>query len=444
MTVEQVSTTQCYSHDRLVLPRLLEFTLLFMASLKTKLAQKLAVEHAVSVPNRSLKLLVLVAAGCLTTMTGTVIAPIFPEMMQQLRLEPAWAATLAVSIHEIAIALFTPLMGLLADRVGKLKVMLPGLFCYAFFGMAGSIMPNLSALLVDRALLGVSSASIAAASIGLLGTLYHGNERTRMLGYATSAMTTASITTLFLGGWVGTTHWQFSFYLYALSLPVAFLAVTFLQEGQGKGQSLVSAEQGKQLKAALTDPDIIRLYLTIALSATVMYTVIVYAPIYLKQSLDATPALRGMVLGLRAIGVVGASALIASRFAKRWGTYRAIAIGFMIMAITLATIPLLGQLHWIIVMAIGFGVGFGIVVPNTYDGLSNLASPAIQATVLAAGTGVSALGKFLCPVLFGPVREWMGLESVFFVAAAIALLVAITLGLYSRTLSEKGRDTLEY
>ncbi|MEB3231265.1 MAG: MFS transporter [Leptolyngbyaceae bacterium] len=403
-----------------------------MTSLKTKLAQKLTAEPSVSVPHRSLKLLVLVAAGCLTTMTGTVIAPIFPEMMQQLQLEPAWAATLGISIHEIAIALFTPMMGLLADRIGKLKIMLPGLVCYAIFGIAGSIMPNLLTLLVDRALLGLASASIAAASIGLLGTLYHGSERTRMLGYATSAMTTASITTLFLGGWVGTVHWQFSFYLYALSLPVAFLAATFLQEGQSQGQSLMSAEQGKQLKTVLTNPDIIRQYLTIALSATIMYTVIVYAPIYLKQALDATPALRGTVLGLRAIGVVVASALLASRFARRWGTDRAIAIGFLTMALTLATIPLMSQLHWIIIMAMGFGVGFGIVVPNTYDGLSKLASPTLQATVLAAGTGVSALGKFLCPLLFSPVREWMGLESVFYVAAAIALLIAITLGLFPR------------
>ncbi|NEQ96103.1 MAG: MFS transporter [Cyanothece sp. SIO2G6] len=403
-----------------------------MASLKTKLAQKLTVERSVPVPNRFLKLCVLVTAGCLTTMTGTVIAPIFPEMMQQLRLEPAWAATLAVSIHEIAIALFTPLMGLLADRVGKLRVMLPGLVCYALFGVAGSMMPNLSALLIDRALLGIASASIAAASIGLLGNLYHGNERTRILGYATSAMTTASITTLFLGGWVGTMHWQFSFYLYALSLPVLVLVTLFLQEEQSGNRPLVSAEQGRQLKAALTNPDIIRLYLTIALSATIMYTVIVYAPIYLKQTLDATPALRGIVLGLRAIGVVLASALIASRFARRWGTYRAIALGFLLMAVTLATIPLLGQLHLIIIMAVGFGVGFGIVVPNTYDGLSHLASPTIQATVLAAGTGVSALGKFLCPLLFSPVREWMGLEQVFYVAAAIALLVAAALGLFPR------------
>ena len=430
MTVEQASTTECYSRKRLEHSALLQL-IEFMGSLKAKIAQQIAQDKArqyeAAGENRSSQLSVLIAAGCLTTMTGTIIAPIFPEMLQQMRLEPAWAATLAVSMHEIAIALFTPLMGLLADRVGKLNVLLPGLILYAIFGVVGSLMPSLSMLLLDRALLGVASASIAAASIGLLGTLYHGDERTRILGYATSAMTTASIVTLLLGGWVGTIQWQFSFYLYALSLPVALLAFCLIKGGQSSSNPLITADQGKQLKSVVTAPDILRLYLTIALAATIMYTVIVYAPIYLNEVLGANPGLRGTVLGIRAIGVVFTSAFFASRLAKAMGTYRAIALGFLIMSITLASIPLLVQLHWIMVMAVGFGVGFGIVIPNTYDGLSKLAPPAVQATVLALGTGMNALGKFLCPVFLGPVREFMGLAEVFYVAAAIACLAGIVL-----------------
>ena len=411
---------------------------LSMRPLRAKLKRQLALRERTSDSHRLMSLLVLVAAGCLTTMTGTIIAPIFPEMLQQLRLEPLWAATLAVSIHEIAIALFTPLMGLLADRIGKLKVLLPGLICYAVFGVAGSLMPNLLMLLADRACLGIASASIAAASIGLVGTLYHGDERTRILGYATSAMTTASIVTLLLGGWVGTIQWQFSFYLYALSLPVALVALIILREKPSSGSSLIDPEQGRQLKTIITAPEILRLYLTIALSATIMYTVIVYAPLYLKETLNATPAMRGVVLGIRAVGVVITSALLASRLAKMLGTYRAIALGFLVMAITLGTIPLLNQIHWIIAMAVGFGIGFGIVIPNTYDGLSRLSPLHAQATILAIGTGVSALGKFLCPLFFGPVKEFMGLSEVFYVSATIALVTGIVLWSMPSAISRSG------
>ena len=158
MTGKQVSTTECYSRKRFAHSALSWF-IEFMGSLKSKIARQLAQEKARQSAsegvNRFSQLCILIAAGCLTTMTGTIIAPIFPEMLQQMRLEPAWAATLAVSMHEIAIALFTPLMGVLADRVGKLTVLLPGLMLYAIFGVAGSLMPNLPMLLLDRTLLGI-------------------------------------------------------------------------------------------------------------------------------------------------------------------------------------------------------------------------------------------------------------------------------------------------
>ncbi|NJO76604.1 MAG: MFS transporter, partial [Leptolyngbyaceae cyanobacterium RM1_406_9] len=138
------------------------------------------------------KLLVLLAAGCLTTMTGGIVSPVLPEIVQQLQLDPRWAGLL-VSMHALAIAVCTPLFGILADRVGKLKVLIPGLALYAIFGAAGAWMQSFLPLLATRALLGAASGAVAAATIGLLGTMYEGEARSRILGYATSAMTTASI-----------------------------------------------------------------------------------------------------------------------------------------------------------------------------------------------------------------------------------------------------------
>jgi MFS transporter, ACDE family, multidrug resistance protein len=165
---------------------------------------------------------ILLAAGCLTTMTGGIVSPVFPEMVEQLDFDPEWAGLL-VSIHNFSTALFTPLMGMLADRVGKLRVMIPCLLLYAAFGVVGAFIPNLAVLLLIRVLLGIASSGIAAACIGLLGNMYEGDARSRVLGYATSAMTTTSILVPLLGGWVGKTHWEYAFYLYALSLPLALL-----------------------------------------------------------------------------------------------------------------------------------------------------------------------------------------------------------------------------
>ncbi|MBE9178279.1 MFS transporter [Oculatella sp. LEGE 06141] len=369
-------------------------------------------------------LLVLLVAGCLTTMTGGVVSPVLPEIVLQLQLDPRWAGTL-VSMHALMIAVFTPLLGILADRVGKLRVLLPALLLYAVCGVAGGFMNSLVPLLASRALLGVASGGIAAASIGLLGNLYSGEARSRVLGYATSAMTTASILIPLLGGWVGSFGWRYAFYLYGLSLPTALFAALILQDNRSKSSVGITADEGAKLTQVLRKPQAIRLYLTLLLAAAIVYSVVIYTPLYLKEVIGAGPALNGCVLAVRAIGAAIVSAVLATRLAKRLGTEEAIALGFCVMAVTLATIPFLHHLHWILPTAVLFGMGFGVVVPNVYDSLASLAPSELRASVLAIGTGLNSMGQFLSPLFLGPVWKYSGLTTVFYVAAGVAVASAL-------------------
>jgi len=366
------------------------------------------------------KLLVLLAAGCLTTMTGGIVSPVLPEIVQQLQLDPRWAGLL-VSMHALAIAVCTPLFGILADRIGKLKVLIPGLALYALFGAAGAWMQSFLPLLATRALLGAASGAVAAATIGLLGTMYEGEARSRILGYATSAMTTASILIPLVGGWVGQHHWQYAFYLYGFGLPLAAIASLLLKERQSSQSSVLPTNQTEQLLHILRQPRTLQLYLTLALAASVVYSVVIYTPLYLREAIGATPLLNGSVLAVRAIGAAIVSALVASRLAKAIGSERAIALGFTLMSLTLVTIPFLDQLETIMPTAVLFGMGFGVVVPNVYDRLADQAPSELRSSVLAIGTGCNSLGQFISPLVLGPVWKYAGLPPVFYVAAAVAL-----------------------
>ncbi len=355
-------------------------------------------------------------------MTGGVVSPVLPEMMQQLDFDRQWAGTL-VSIHALAIALFTPLFGILADRIGKLKVLIPALVLYAIVGSAAAFVPALSWLLVLRVLLGITSAGIAAASIGLLGTMYEGDDRTRILGYATSAMTTASILIPIVGGWVGSFNWRFAFLLYALGLPTAVLALLILDEREGTHASLLPSGQNKLLIQTIWQTSALKLYATIMLAAAVVYAVVIYTPLYLNAVIGAGPALNGFVLGIRAIGAAVVSAFFAGRLAKLIGTTQTVGLGFVTMALMLATIPFLTQLSWILPTAVLFGMGFGVAVPNIYSALAILSPPEVRSSVLAIGTGANSLGQFLSPIVLGPIWDTIGLSSVFFAAAGVSMAV---------------------
>ena len=161
---------------------------------------------------------VLLAAGSLTAMTGGVVSPVMPEVREQLQIDPQWAGTL-VGMHCLTIALFSPISGILADKFGKLRVLIPSLIFYAIFGMSGAWAQNFHSLLVSRALVGAASGGVAAASIGIISSMYDGEARTQILGYATSALAISSIIFPLLGGLVGSSNWQYAFFIYGLGFP---------------------------------------------------------------------------------------------------------------------------------------------------------------------------------------------------------------------------------
>lgn len=384
-------------------------------------------------PKQTPKFLVLLAAGCLTTMTGGVVSPVLPEMVQQLNLDPRWAGML-VSMHALTIALFTPILGILADRVGKLKVMIPSLIFYSLFGTLGAFIPHLVPLLVVRGLLGAASGGVAAASIGLLGNLYEGDLRSRVLGYATSAMTTAAILVPIVGGWIGGTYWQRAFYLYLLGIPLAIVAMLVLKDKPSQTASAIApGGQRQQLVRSVSHPQTLQLYVILAFAATIVYAVVIYTPLYLKAVIGAGPELNGIVLGVRAIGAAIISAVGANWIAKRIGVKQTIALGFLLMALTLITIPFLHDIRLIMPTAVLFGMGFGIITPNTYNALANRAPAEVRASVLAIGTGANSLGQFISPLILGPIWKYIGLPTVFFVTAAIALSMSIFVSLSEQT-----------
>ena len=382
------------------------------------------------------KLLVILAAGSLTTMAGGVVAPVLPDIVRDLKLEPGLAANL-VSMHCLTIALFSPPLGILADRVGRLRVLVGSLILYALFGTVAAHLDSILALLVSRGLLGAASGGIAAASLGLLGNMYEGTRRSQALGYATSTLTISGIIFPLLGGWVGQTHWQYAFYLYAVGLPLALLAAFILKEKSSHPTSNTPAQSSYKLIQVLGHQQTIWLLLTLVMASVVMYAVVIYVPLYLKATINASSLLNGIVLASRAIGAAVVSAFVARRLSQAIGLAKATAVGFGLMALTLAIVPLLSQLNLILLTAVLFGAGFGIVLPSLYSALANLAPAQLRSSVLAAGTGAGFLGQFLSPILLGLVLRYKGLEAVFFATASLSVAAAIFLLVFGRKGLEK-------
>ncbi len=366
-------------------------------------------------------LLVLMSAGALTSVVGGVVAPVFPEVVEQLNVDPQWAGVM-VGMHTLTIALASPICGILADRIGKFKVLIPSLLLYSIFGIMGAFAQSFAFMMVSRALVGAAAGGIAAGGIGFLASMFDGDARSRAMGYATSALASSSIFFPLLGGWLGSYNWRYAFGLYAMAIPIMLLAMFVLRKPVTQSGSTVNLGHKDELLRVLLQPSVLLAFLALAMASAVFYIVIVYAPLYYKQTIDASTLLNGAILASRAIGASVISAVGASRIARRLGLNGAIMVGFLGMAMALATVPYLDQPGPILLAALGFGLGFGVVMPNLYDILAKLAPESQRAGVLAIGTGASSLGQFLSPLLLGPVWKYYGI-AVFFVGSVVAIAV---------------------
>ena len=371
------------------------------------------------------RLFIILATGSLITMTGGVVTPILPEVITSLDFDPALAGNL-VSIHALTIALFSPILGFFADKIGPLRVLVPSLLLYGVFGIMGGILSNFWLLLASRALIGATAGGIAAGSLGLLGKLYDQQQRTQIIAYATATLTVTGIIFPLLGGAVGSIHWRYAFGLYVIAFPLALLTILTFPEVKEKTENKPT-EISSQLKQVLFTPAVWELLLLVALTAAIMYSVVIYAPIYLQETLGLGTFENGILLATRALAAALISALGLKSVVKKLSLTGAIALGFGLMALSLFTIPLLTEFPLLLLSAFGFGIGFGLVLPNLYSSLSHTSPSDVRSSILAIGIGTSFFGQFLSPVFLGPILSVSGLTGVFNTASVAALAGGIFL-----------------
>jgi len=368
-------------------------------------------------------LLVLLLAGGLSSATGTIVAPVFPEVIDQFQVGSQWAGVL-VSAHTLTLALASPTLGLWADRIGGGPILVGSLLAYGLFGGLGGLSQGFWGMLWCRVLAGAAGGGIAAGAIGLLSILYASEVRSRLMGYAASVLSMATVIFPILGGWLGLYGWRWAFCLYGLGIPVALAAWLVVPTAVTPTTKTVDLSQTEGIGQLLRQRRIAALLLALGIASALFYVVVVYAPLYLKATIGASSIFNGAVLACRAIGAAMISAVGAHRLAGRIGRGSAIATGFLLMALTLGSIPHVQHPPLILLTALGFGLGFGLVMPNFYNALADR-SPLRQRTgILAIGTGAASLGQFISPLLFGPVWTLGGI-GVFYVAASVAATIGI-------------------
>lgn len=102
------------------------------------------------------------------------ITPAFPLIVKDLNISTQ-SVGLLITMFTLPGIFLTPVMGALADRFGRKKILIPSMMLFGVAGGACALAHDFSLLLALRFFQGVGAASLGSLNVTIIGDLYSGN-----------------------------------------------------------------------------------------------------------------------------------------------------------------------------------------------------------------------------------------------------------------------------
>jgi MFS family permease len=134
-----------------------------------------------------------------------------------------------VSAYFLVGIFVSPCIGLLADRIGRKRVLVPALGIFSLTGPAGYVAPDYLALLVLRGIQG-TAAALFVTTVTVVDDLFEDARRNASLGANIAVLSVGAAVFPTLGGALAAVAWNAPFLMYALGLPVALFALWVLED----------------------------------------------------------------------------------------------------------------------------------------------------------------------------------------------------------------------
>lgn len=363
----------------------------------------------------------------LTAIMGvSSVMPDFPVIMREFDVS-ARAIGLVIAAFTIPGVFVTPMVGILADRLGRKRILVPSLFLFGLAGAACGLSPDFKTLLTFRFFQGMGAAPLGVLYATLIGDLYAGQRRAAAMGLNASVLAIGTAGFPAVGGGLAMLGWRYPFILPLASLPLALAVVLFLDNPEPeKDQDL-----GEYLKGAA------RVILTrraMALLATTLLTFIIlygpfitYFPVLTSGRFSATPLQIGLLVSV-ASGITAVTASQLGRLSGRFGRRNLLKAACAAYIVSMVLMPFMPKLWMLIFPVCIFGLGQALNIPTLMTLLTGLAPIQQRAAVMSVNGLVLRLGQTVGPVLMALVLAGFGLSAVYF-AGAVAALIMLALAM---------------
>lgn len=365
---------------------------------------------------------------------NSMLVPILPEAKSALNISQL-QVSLLITLFSIPAGIVIPLAGILSDRFGRKKVIIPSLIIYGTGGIVAGIAAwigdgSYALLLTGRVIQGIGAAGTAPIAMALVGDLYDRQSRSKALGIIEAANGMGKVLSPILGSIIAVISWFALFFAFPiLCVPAAILVWLLIQE-PGKQQEppplkrykeqLVNTwkSQGKWLLAA---------FLSGAVTLFILFGVLFYLSDILEATYKIDGVKKGLVLAIPLLALSGTSYWCGGFVQKRIKLMKPFIVsGLGTLAVTMGVVPFVKNTIILIVLLVLSGIGSGLILPCLNTMITSSVGKEERGIVTSLYNSVRFTGVALGPPVFG---AFMDAKTALFLSvagiAAISFVVAL-------------------
>lgn len=366
---------------------------------------------------------VLLACASLTVMAGATIAPGLPGLLEHFSDHPNadYLTRFILTVPGLAIAITSPIAGLLADKFGRRVLLHAGVALYILAGSAGLWLNDLTLLLISRLLLGVAVGMVMVCSMALLTDHFQGAERDRAMGIQSSAMAAGGIVFISAGSVLADISWRAPFIVYLFPIFLFPLIYYFV----GKPPASQSEPGAVEGRFPVRHASLV--YALGFFTMLIFYFIPTQLP-FLAIDLGADSLkYAGFAVVFSQVFASIASANY-QRLRTRLGnqqilhfSFACICTGFFILSQSESMIGMFLSMPLI-------GIGLGFNFPNLTIWLMSRIPATMRGRASGGMSTAIFLGQFTSPFLSQPLVKFFGLSGAFSAAAALMILIVVLPG----------------
>ncbi|CAN5515642.1 MFS transporter [soil metagenome] len=366
-------------------------------------------------------------------MGNSLIAPVVPDLLRDLEVGDGGAG-FVIAVIALPGVIVAPLIGLMADRLGRRAVLVPCLVIFGVAGVAVAAAPNFEILLAGRFLQGIGAAGLINLAVVIIGDHWEGERRTQLIGRNAAMLTVGLASFPLLSGVIAEfTSWRLALLPQAFGLIVALWAWRILDPVRPPSAGTIR-QQLEGLGTVMKRPSIIAVLISGLVVFLLIFVVFLATlPLHLEREFGIGSGGRGLILSIPAI-TASLVAFNLGRISSAIGRRTVLVTATVIFVVSFSLMGAAPVIGLVAIACALYGLGDGALIPILQDTAVTEAPPEHRGAVVAMWVGAARLGQTIGPLVAAATFTATSTSTTLFAGAALAgvLLVIVLIGPLAR------------